>query len=309
MATQAQIEEAWKSLIWQQDDQQILENASSKQEKKIAWAQAKMDAELTWDTAIDSVITTPQSQWSPYQIAVANLNPDLKSKNKKYQSAFNAKSILENERVNLWQAGELMMNAYRDAIDRTQAAAERQMAANSAQYAIQAWWAIAWNAGLATNPNSAAAARISAMNQANINNMQVRSNADQNLASIYNSLAQVPVNMASISSNNAQIDNNAAQIEANNNLANAQANYYNAQASAAWRTYSSSSSKWATSSTTEEKKEQAEGEIVDPETWDSYGFKTDADWTITSVTKNWKEVTTELEKGSVLSKIQELWQK
>ena len=56
-----------------------------------------MDAELTGDEAVDSVITTPQDSRSPYQIAVANLNPDLKSKNKKYQSALNARNILENE--------------------------------------------------------------------------------------------------------------------------------------------------------------------------------------------------------------------
>lgn len=203
-----------------------------------------MDRELTWDEAVDSVITTPQSQWSPYQIAVANLNPDLKSRNKRYQSALNSRNILENEKVNLWQAGEIMMNSYREAIQRADDAANRMMAANSANAAIQAWWAISGSAGLATNPAAAAATRIAAQNQAAIQNMQIRSNADQNIANIYNNAAQVPATLASISSNNAQIDNNAIQTEANANLANAQANYYNKQATSSWwwnKSYSSSS--------------------------------------------------------------------
>lgn len=188
-----------------------------------------MNSYLTWDKAIDAVITTPQSQWTPYQIAVANLNPDLKSKNKKYQSALNTRNILENEKVNLSQAGEIMMNAYKEAIDRTESAAERQMTANSAASQIQAGWAISGMWALATNPAAASQVRAAARNQAAIQNAQVRSNADQNVSSLYNSAAQVPSTLTSMSASNAQIDTNASQVEANNNLTNAQAEYYRKQ--------------------------------------------------------------------------------
>ena len=237
-----------------------------------------MDSELTWDKAIDSVITTPQSQWSPYQIAVANLNPDLKAKNKKYQSAFDALSVLENERVNLWQAWQIMMNAYKEAIDRTEEAAERQMNANAAAAAIQAWWIISWSAWLATNPAAAAQQRIAAQNQASVQNAQVRSNADQNIANIYNNVAQAPATLASMASNNAQIDANNLQAEANANLANAQANYYNKQASSVWTSWwssrSSSSSSSSSDSTEDDEATAALKKIAaanwlefDPENW------------------------------------------
>lgn len=217
----------------------------SKQDKKIVNAQSKMDKELTWDKAVDSVITTPQSQWSPYQIAVANLNPDLKSRNKRYQSALNSRNVLENEKVNLWQAWELMMNAYRDAIQHTEDAANQMMAANSAQAAIQAWWAISGSAGLSTNPAAAAATRIAAQNNATAQNMQIRSNADQNIANLYGNVAQVPSTLASISANNAQMEANAQQAIANANLANAQAAYYGRMwTSSWWSIRSSSSSNW-----------------------------------------------------------------
>lgn len=217
-----------------------------------------MNSELTWDKAIDSVITTPQSQWSPYQIAVANLNPDLKAKNKKYQSAFNALSVLENERVNLWQAWQIMMNAYKEAIDKTEESAERQMNANAAAAAIQAWWIISWSAWLATNPAAAAQQRIAAQNQASVQNAQVRSNADQNIANIYNNVAQAPATLASMASNNAQIDTNNLQAEANANLANAQANYYNKQSASVWTGWWSYRSSSSSSSTTKEEKEEDE---------------------------------------------------
>lgn len=218
----------------------------SKQDKKIVNAQSKMDKELTWDEAVDSVITTPQSQWSPYQIAVANLNPDLKSRNKRYQSALNSRNVLENEKVNLWQAWELMMNAYRDAIQHTEDAANQMIAANSAQAAIQAWWAISGSAGLSTNPAAAAATRIAAQNNATAQNMQIRSNADQNIANLYGNVAQVPSTLANISANNAQMEANAQQAIANANLANAQAAYYSRQSS--WWSWWSYSRWWWSSS-------------------------------------------------------------
>jgi len=221
----------------------------SKQDKKIATQDEKMNAELTWDKAVDSVITTPQSQWSPYQIAVANLNPDLKSKNKRYQNALNTKSVLENERVNLWQAWELMMNAYKEAINRTEKAAQWMINANAAAAALQSWAAVSWSAWLATNPAAAAQTRASLENSINAQNMQIRSNADQNIANMYNNMAQVPATLTSMASNNAQIDSNTMQTAANANLANAQANYYNRQAASSgsywwWTKWSSTSSWW-----------------------------------------------------------------
>ena len=204
-----------------------------------------MNAELTWDKAVDSVITTPQSEWSPYQIAVANLNPDLKSKNKRYQSALNAKSILENERVNLWQAWELMMNAYKEAIDRTERAAQWMINANAASAALQAWAAVSWSAWLATNPAAAAQTRASIENSINAQNMQIRSNTDQNIANMYNNMAQIPATLTSIAANNAQMDDNAISTMANAELARAQANYYNKQATSTWGSYSTKkSSNW-----------------------------------------------------------------
>lgn len=230
----------------------------SKQDKKIASQDEKMSSELTWDAAVDSVITTPQSEWSPYQIAVANLNPDLKSKNKRYQNALNTKSILENERVNLWQAWELMMNAYRNAINYADSAAEQMMNANSANAAIQAWAMTSWSAWLATNPAAAAQTRLAAQNQATIQNMQIRSNADQNIANAYSNMSQIPATLTSIASSNAQMDDNAMTTVANSNLANAQANYYNKQASSVWTGWWSSRSSSSSNSTTKEEKEEDE---------------------------------------------------
>lgn len=251
MALTDQQIEAMKKLLWSQSDQQVVQSQLSKQDKKIATQDEKMNAELTWDKAVDSVITTPQSEWTPYQIAVANLNPDLKSKNKKYQTALNTKSVLENERVNLWQAWELMMNAYRNAIDYADNAAREMMNANSANAALQAWAMTSWSAWLATNPAAAAQTRLAAQNQATIQNMQIRSNADQNIANIYNNIAQMPWTLSSIAANNNQADLNAIQTAANANLANAQATYYGRQWSSTWwSTKSSGSSKswWSTTS-------------------------------------------------------------
>lgn len=251
----------------------------SKQDKKIVNAQSKMDKELTGDTAVDSVITTPQSQWSPYQIAVANLNPDLKSRNKRYQTALNSKNVLENERVNLWQAGELMMNAYRDAIQHTEDAANEMMAANSAQTAIQAWWAISWSAGLATNPAAAAATRIAAQNQANTQNMQIRSNADQNIASIYNNVAQVPATLAGMAANDKQAYSNTLQAQANANLANAQAAYYGRQWSSTWWSTKSSSSSKSWWSTTTSSWINLDDYLIE-DLWDSKFQVLDKEWNV-----------------------------
>jgi len=238
-----------------------------------------MDNELTWDKDVDAVVTTPQSQWTAYQIAVANLNPELKQRNKRYQSALNSLNILENEKVNLWQAGQIMMNAYKEAMSRTDEAAENQMMANSANANIQAWWAISWLWGLATNPWAAAQTRLAAQNQASTQNAQVRSNADQNIANLYNSAAQVPATLASMSqineginANNRQLDLQESQAEANNNLANAQAEYYRKQPST---TYVSK----GTSSDDDEDvtKYYWEYEVKDDQ-WNTHKIKISKDW-------------------------------
>lgn len=247
-----------------------------------------MNSELTWDKAVDSVITTPQSEWSPYQIAVANLNPDLKSKNKRYQNALNTKSILENERVNLWQAWELMMNAYRNAIDQTEQAAQWMMAANWANAAIQSWAMISWSWGLSTNPAVAAATRLAAQNQANVQNMQIRSNADQNIANVYSNMAQVPATLSSIASNNAQMDDNAITTMANANLANAQAEYYRKQwTSTWWWTSSKKSSSWWSSEWSEE------SDAIDPNDYIMSWEPWNPDNPFVMKTKDWQKVTNE----------------
>ena len=236
-----------------------------------------MDKELTGDDIIDWIITTPQAQWTAYQIATANLNPELKQRNKRYQSALNNFNILQNERVNLWEAGKIMMNAYKEAVQRTEDAAMRQMNANSANANIQAWGAISWMGGLAVNPAAAAQTRIAAQNQAIAQNAQVRSNADQNIASLYWNMAWVPSQLASMSQANAQIDSNNRQLdiqerqaEAQNNLANAQAEYYRRQ----W------TSRWTSSTTT----------TNENDTW-WYTQSRDEDWTYHIYDKDWNEVT------------------
>ena len=249
-------------------------------------AQGKMNKELTGDDIIDWIITTPQSQWSAYQIATANLNPELKQRNKRYQSAFNNYNILQNEKVNLWEAGQIMMNAYKEAVQRTADAADAQMAANAATANIQAGWAISWMAWLATNPAAAAMARASAMNNAAIQNAQVRSNADQNIANLYNSMAWVPAQMASMSQANAQIDANNRQLdiqerqaEAQNNLANAQAQYYRRQ--------------WSWSSTSKNQEPTNYASIIwktwESKDWRVYTFTIDPNWKLQAIRKdeNW----------------------
>lgn len=212
--------DALASLVWwgwqlvsNRSDWQIIDWQMSKQDKKIQTYQNKMNSYLTDDEAANSIITTPQSQWDAYQIAVANLNPDIKSRNKKYQSALNDINVLENEKVNLSQASDIMMNAYREAINSAQNAADDMMYANSANAAIQAWGAISGTPGLASNPAAAAQTRMSAQNMATLQNAQIRSNADQNIWSIYNQIANIPQVLSSIWAQNANIDLQKEQLD------------------------------------------------------------------------------------------------
>lgn len=272
--------------MWQQTDQQIVENQTSKIDKQIWDKQAKMDAELTGDEAVDSVITTPQDSRSPYQIAVANLNPELKSKNKKYQSALNARNILENEKVNLWQAWELMMNAYKSAIEETKNAAQWMMSANAANAALQAWAMIAWSAWLSANPAAAAQTRSWAQNALIAQNAQIRSNADQNIANMYANMSQIPWTISSIAANNAQMDVNRMQADANSRLTDAQIRQYDRQTSTGWWWFtsrSSSTTSWAGAKSWYTAEDFA---------WLSE--TTDKDWIRQIVDSNWKLVDPDL---------------
>ena len=206
---------AWSNwaLVSGRPDHEIVGWQISKQDKKIQSYTDKMNGYLTDDEAANSIITTPQSQWDAYQIATANLNPDLKTRNKKYQSALNDINILENEKVNLAQAGKMMMNAYRDAINSTQSAADNMMYANSANAAIQAWGAISGTPGLASNPAAAAQTRMSAQNMATLQNAQIQSNADQNIGNIYGQMANIPQVLSGIWAQNANTDLQQQQLD------------------------------------------------------------------------------------------------
>ena len=253
-----------------------------------------MDKELTWDKDVDAVVTTPQSQWNAYQIAVANLNPELKQRNKRYQSSLNTLNILNNEKVNLSEAWKIMMDTYKEAMERTEDAAQNQMMANSANANIQAWWAISWLWGLAVNPWAAAQTRIAAQNQAAAQNATVRSNADQNIAWLYTNAAQIPSTLSNMSQTNASIDQWQAQIdannrqldlqesqaEANNKLTEAQANYYNNMAKS-----SGSSSSWWSSKTSSSNNNSTTAALeslmwktIKMSDWNTYTFQKDKVW-------------------------------
>lgn len=265
-----------------------------------------MNNELTWDKDIDAVVTTPQSQWTAYQIAVANLNPELKQRNKRYQSALNSLNILNNEKVNLWEAGQIMMNAYKEAMNKTEDAAQNQMLANSVSNNIQASWAISWLAWLATNPWAAAMQRMAAQNQAATQNAQVRSNADQNIANLYSNAAQVPATIWSLSQINAGIDQANAQIEANNrqldiqekqaeasnNLTNAQADYYRNQSNNSWWGSNISSNSNSNSNSNNSWIDYSKAEWRTLMIWESrYSIWKLADGSYYWTDSNWKPVT------------------
>lgn len=237
---------AWQwELLSNKNDWQILWSQSNKTDQKIQAHEEKLNSMLTWDEVVDSVIQTPQANWDAYQVAVANLNPDLKSANKKYQSTLNNLNVLQNERVNLSQASQIMMDAYRNAIRSTEDAAQNMMYANAANAAIQAGGAISATPWLASNPMAAAQTRMSAQNQAMLQNAQIRWNADQNIWNIYNSMAQMPSQLANIYQINNWVEQQWQQLAQQEALNNAQANYYNAQAQAAARQGSYSGWSWS----------------------------------------------------------------
>lgn len=171
-------------LTQHQTGEQIVNQANNSVQKSISKYDATMQSLLTGDKAIDALIRTPESQWSPYQIAVANLNKDLRDRNKKFQQANDKKLVLENQQANIASAGQIMMAAYRDAMNKSEASAEKQMNANTLNANIQAGSAISGSGGLSNNPAAAAQTRLTAQNQANAQNMQIAANRDTTLANL-----------------------------------------------------------------------------------------------------------------------------
>lgn len=188
-----------------------------------------MQSLLTGDKAIDSLIRTPESQWSPYQIAVANLNKDLRDRNKKFQQANNKKLVLENEQANIASAGQIMMAAYRDAMNKSEASAEKQMNANTLNANIQAGSAISGSGGLSNNPAAAAQTRLTAQNQANAQNMQIAANRDTTLANLTAQGANAELQAAQAQK---QMELQEKQINANIDNANKQLEIAKANAAA-----------------------------------------------------------------------------
>ena len=191
----------------------VIHNAQDKQSKSIQTQRDKMQGMLTGNKTVDSVITTPQEQWSPYQIAVANLNPDLKKKSRDYQTASRKMNVLENEKVNLDKANEFMQEAYNSAIQKMENSRDGIMAANSANAQIQAGGAISGLGSLATNPAAAAQTRLSAQNTANAQNMQVSANTDSAIGSISAQKAQIPTALSSMEAQKRQGDLQERQLD------------------------------------------------------------------------------------------------
>lgn len=69
---------AEEPMLSRQTNEQVVGQASKNTQKNIEKQTSTMNSLLTGDKAVDAVITTPESQWTPYQIAVANLNGDLR---------------------------------------------------------------------------------------------------------------------------------------------------------------------------------------------------------------------------------------
>lgn len=227
-----------KPLTQHQTGEQIVNQASNSVQKNISKYDAAMQSLLTGDKAIDSLIRTPESQWSPYQIAVANLNKDLRDRNKKFQQANNKKLVLENEQANIASAGQIMMAAYRDAMNKSEASAEKQMNANTLNANIQAGSAISGSGGLSNNPAAAAQTRLTAQNQANAQNMQIAANRDTTLANLTAQGANAELQAAQAQK---QMELQEKQINANIDNANKQLEI--AKANAAARSQYSTTSK------------------------------------------------------------------
>ena len=224
-----------KPLTQHQTGEQIVNQASNSVQKNISKYDAAMQSLLTGDKAIDSLIRTPESQWSPYQIAVANLNKDLRDRNKKFQQANNKKLVLENQQANIASAGQIMMEAYRDAMNKSEASAEKQMNANTLNANIQAGSAISGSGGLSNNPAAAAQTRLTAQNQANAQNMQIAANRDTTLANLTAQGANAELQAAQ---SQKQMELQEKQINANIDNANKQLEI--AKANAATRSQSTS---------------------------------------------------------------------
>lgn len=180
---------------------------------------------LPSDPRIASVVQKDPAQWSPMEIAISKLNPGVVALNKKYQGLRNKALTIENEQVNIDSAYRFMLDAYENAGKKVESSANAQMNANSAQANVQAAGAISGMGGLANNPAAAAQTRLTAQNQAAIQNIQVAGQRDSTLANLAQAEAQIPTQVAGISANNIQSRSNAQLAEAQANAQNAQAEY------------------------------------------------------------------------------------
>lgn len=180
---------------------------------------------LPSDPRIAAVVQKDPAQWSPMEIAISKLNPGVVALNKKYQGLRNKALTIENEQVNIDSAYRFMLDAYENAGKKVESSANAQMNANSAQANVQAAGAISGMGGLANNPAAAAQTRLTAQNQAAIQNIQVAGQRDSALANLAQAEAQIPTQVAGISANNIQSRSNAQLAEAQVNAQNAQAEY------------------------------------------------------------------------------------
>ena len=195
------------------NDTWYFDNRINQQDKRINELQWQANSYLTGNSSTDSIITTPQTQRSYEQQTIAQMNPDLKKLNAWYLDSIAKIQNLQNEKVSLAEAKQMMQDAYQKAIDSTNKSANWMMAANMANANIQAGWAISSSRWLSTNPAAAAATRMSAQNQAAIQNATIRSQADQNLANVYGSMANMPSVLSSIATNNTNADIARLQAE------------------------------------------------------------------------------------------------
>lgn len=174
---------------WQTADQiagKAKTQSSSQYDKTIQ----QMDGLMTADNRINEIIKKDPSQWTPMEIAISKLNPSVAAMNKKYQELRNKAMVIQNEQANIESAYQFMLNAYDKSERQVKQSADAQMNANSAQANVQASGAISGLAGLAGNPTAAAQTRLTAQNQAAIQNTQVAAQRDNTLANIQQAKAQ-----------------------------------------------------------------------------------------------------------------------
>jgi len=91
-------------------------------------------------------IKKPSSTHDEYDIMLGRLNPDLKKKSDRYDQNLMQKSILENEKVNLSKAEELLHSAVNKQVGAANTIADESLKANAMNKALAQWGAM-WIAG------------------------------------------------------------------------------------------------------------------------------------------------------------------